>query len=139
MARVRAQLIHGFPDVTRVSIHFVNEWNIDLLMHLCDATAWPHLDTLTIEYFYDTEEATISSTLCSVIAARPTIHHLCLSRRIFPDDPPELLDYTDEERPRFAWLREHVHFEDWIICAKCNAFCDRVDSRPREHECELEN
>ena len=56
---VMKKLIHGFPNVTHVSIHFVNQCTVAPLMCLCDDTAWPHLDTLTIRDFSDTEEGLI--------------------------------------------------------------------------------
>ena len=53
-------LCHGFPNVTHVSIQDVN---ITPLMCLCDDTAWPHLDTLTVRDFDNTKEGLIMSTL----------------------------------------------------------------------------
>jgi len=77
-------LCHGFPNVTHVSIQDVN---ITPLMCLCDDTAWPHLDTLTIRDLDYTKEGLIMSTLYSVVTARPAIRHLRLATTVDCNGP----------------------------------------------------
>ena len=122
------KLIHGFPDVMHVSIGSIDIRTIDSLMCLCDDTAWPHLDTLTLKDFYDPGETFSVPTLCSMITARLTIHHILL---VF-------FDSFDAE-PTIAQLREHVHVKVLSICTKCEAVWDSVDG-PKlwEHICETE-
>jgi len=120
------KLIHGFPDVMHVSIGSIDIQTIDSLMCLCDDTAWPHLDTLTLKDYYDPEETFIVSTLCSVITARPTIHHLLF----VTFDGPEFAEPTG-----ITQLREHVHVKALSICMQCEAVWDSVDGPLWDHVC----
>ena len=86
----------------------IDEDNRIILKILCDDKAWPHLDTLTILSFDETDEE-LMSALCHMIASRPSIHHLCLqtfSGMLYPETSPGT--GVGETQYGLAWLRAHV-------------------------------
>ena len=80
--------------------------------------------------------ADVMSILCSVINARPTIRCLCLAFTVFFGG---LEREIFVEKPKIAWLREHVHVEELSICRRCDAVRDYVDGFLWEHDCEIED
>jgi len=126
-AEALRDLSHGLPSVTNITICLkpynedgdddpydgvrndeIDEDNRIILKILCDDKAWPHLDTLTILSFDETDEE-LMSALCHMIASRPSIHHLCLqtfSGMLYPETSPGT--GVGETQYGLAWLRAHV-------------------------------
>jgi hypothetical protein len=129
-------LIYCLPDITNITISIskadeeeenTGPGNIALTL-LYDVTAWPHLDTLTVDNFNERDEE-FSVILCSIIAFRPSIRSLCLLHCVEFRDPPSpesSLESSPESSPKIivedtqssvvAWLRTHVNLEYLSVC-----------------------
>jgi hypothetical protein len=136
-------LIYGLPNVTRVTLWAENDNDGTVLILLCDETAWPHLDVLTVETFDEHNEG-FMAILCHVIASRTSIGCLRLRTTIWEgEDPPSdesdesIMNYDGNLSYGIKWLQSHVHLEYRNVCDECNVEWDH-SNYAWAHECEVE-
>jgi hypothetical protein len=126
---VLKRLICSLPDLTNVTMRIYGEKkgkesiiDASALMPICDETAWPHLDTLTLQFEESSKEALeFIPVICSIIACRTSIHHIRL--HFFIDH----YHISSGESRSIAWLRARVDLEYLNVCSTCDAAWDRTN------------
>jgi hypothetical protein len=140
-AEVLKNLTNGLPTVTHITILNLDgaEDNGAVLTLLCDDMAWPHLNTLTIKGFQESNED-FMSILCHVIASRTSIYQLCLHDTGWGGTSSSRHDANiilGDLHYGIPWLRANVHLEYLKVCPDCGEGWDHAN-KAWVHECEVE-